>query len=293
MKLFPRIVSYMLVSALAFPIIAEGEKNPLLDETPEQAVTRRKDRRKVLNESVKDIQAVITPDPDLDIETFSLLRNYAASGRGEFLNVSFNLINKTNKAKEYQIYVLAGYEMDAPVPYPSKWRKADPQANIHLLRFQKLAPEPIEDKVVLGDKATEERDNLRYRSVYNSLPLREFENELTLEGYDHYLVKNPDKALKVKVYGDEAPPKAEQVVSNIEYKKDETDRDVNYSVENQTYTVQTTKFRTTLTTHHYSQFREDYKFFNRVLVLIFDPSRPAPKKLVYRKLLKFESIQHK
>jgi len=293
MKLFPRIVSYLLVSVLAFPILAEGEKAAPADETPEQAVTRRKERRKVLIEAAKDIQAVVTPDPDLTVNNFSLLKNYAASGRGEFLNVSFNLVNKTNKTKEYQIYVLAGWEEDEKVAYPSRWRKGDPQIGIHLLRFQKLSPEPIDDKVVLGDKAFEERENLRYKAQINELPLRDYDNELTFEGYDHYLIKNQDKALKLKVYGDEAPPKSEQILSNIEYKKEEIDRDVNYSTEKHTYTIQSTKFNTTLTTHHYSQYREDYKFFNKVLVLIFDPTRPAAKKLVFRKLLNFDSIKQK
>jgi len=297
MKLFPKLLSSLLVFMLAAQVIAEGETttaaNNLLDETPEQGVQRRKLRRKDLNESVKDYQPVSIPDPELDVNNFSYVRNFGASGRGEFLNVSFDLANKTTRAKEYLVYVLAAYENEVPVGYPSSWRKKDPQRNIFLVPFQKLSPEPLDEKVVLGDKATAEREGLRYKSVFNQAPLREFENEPTLEGYDHYLIKNPDKALKVKVYGYEAPLKSEQILSNLEVKKEETDRDVQYATENHTYTVQNNKYFTTVTTHHFSKFRENYLLFNRALILVFDPSRPASRKLVYRSLQKIDVIKHK
>lgn len=297
MKLFPKLLSSLLVLLLASQVIAEGETktaaNNLLDETPEQGVERRKSRRKDLNESVKDYQPVSIPDPELDVKNFSFVRNFGASGRGEFLNVTFDLVNKTDRPKEYQVYVLAAYENEVPVAYPSTWRKKDPQRNIYLTPFQKLSPEPIDEKVVLGDKAAAEREGLKYKSVFNQVPLREFENEPTLEGYDHYLIKNPDKALKVKIFGYEAPPKSEQIATNLETKKEELDRDVHYATENHTYTVQNNKYFTTVTTHHFSKFRENYLFFNRVLILVFDPSRPASRKLVYRSLQKIEVIKHK
>ena len=293
MKLFPRIVSSALVLLLASQLYAEGESTALLNETPEQGVTRRKERRKSLIDSAKEVQAVSISDPDIKVNNVSFVRNFASSGRGEFLNVTFDIINNTVKTKDYQVYVMAMYEREAPVAYPSIWRKTDPQKNIFLVPFQKLSPEPIDEKVVLGEKASNDREALKYKSVFNQVPLREFENEPTLEGYDHYLIKNPDKALKIKVYGDEAPPKNEHILSNIEVKKEERDRDVNYATEGHTYTIQNDKFTTTVTTHHFSKFRTDYLFFNRVLLLIFDPTRPADRKLVYRSLMKFDSISHR
>ena len=166
MKLFPRLVSSLLVLLLASQLMAEGETTATAaaapsDETPDQAVTRRKDRRKVLNESLKDQQSLPTEDSNLEVKNINYLKTYASSGRGEFLNVTFDLINKSEKTKEYLVYVLALHEAVVPVPYPSNWRADDPQKNIKIIKFQKLSPELLEDKTVIGEKTTADMANLK------------------------------------------------------------------------------------------------------------------------------------
>ncbi|NBU96916.1 MAG: hypothetical protein EBS19_01675 [Spirochaetia bacterium] len=294
MKLFPRLVSSLLVLLLASQLMAEGETTATAaappDETPDQAVTRRKDRRKVLNESLKDQQALPTEDPNLEVRNINYLKNYASSGRGEFLNVTFDLINKSEKTKEYLVYVLALHEAVVPVPYPSNWRADDPQKNIKIIKFQKLSPELLEDKTVIGEKTTTDMANLKYKSILNESLNRL--DEPTLDNFINYLIKNPDKALKVKVFGNESPTKAEYITSNLSTLKEERDRDVNYATENHTWTIQNNKFKTTVTTHHFSLYRNDYLFFNKILVLVFDPSRPN-QKLVYRSLQTLNGLNFK
>jgi hypothetical protein len=294
MKLFPRLVSSLLVLLLASQLMAEGETTATAaappDETPDQAVTRRKDRRKVLNESLKDQQSLPTEDPILEVRNINYLKTYASSGRGEFLNVTFDLINKSEKTKEYLVYVLALHEAVVPVPYPSKWRAEDPQKNIKIIKFQKLSPELLEDKTVIGEKTTTDMSNLKYKSVLNESLNRQ--DEPTLDSFINYLIKNPDKALKVKVFGNESPAKSEFITSNLTTLKEERDRDVNYATENHTWTIQNNKFTTTVTTHHFSLYRNDYFFFNKILVLVFDPSRPN-QKLVYRSLQTINGLNFK
>ena len=294
MKLFPRLVSSLLVLLLASQLMAEGETTATAaapsDETPDQAVTRRKDRRKVLNESLKDQQSLPTEDPNLEVRNTNYLKTYASSGRGEFLNVTFDLINKSEKTKEYLVYVLALHEAVVPVPYPSNWRADDPQKNIKIIKFQKLSPELLEDKIVIGEKTTADMANLKYKSVLNQSLNRL--DEPGLDNFINYLIKNPDKALKVKVFGNESPAKSEYITSNLSTLKEERDRDVNYATENHTWTIQNNKFTTTVTTHHFSLYRNDYLFFNKILVLVFDPSRPN-QKLVYRSLQTLNGLNFK
>ncbi len=294
MKLFPRLVSSLLVLLLASQLMAEGETTATAaappDETPDQAVTRRKDRRKVLNESLKDQQSLPTEDSNLEVKNINYLKTYASSGRGEFLNVTFDLINKSEKTKEYLVYVLALHEAVVPVPYPSNWRADDPQKNIKIIKFQKLSPELLEDKIVIGEKTTADMANLKYKSVLNQSLNRL--DEPGLDNFINYLIKNPDKALKVKVFGNESPAKSEYITSNLSTLKEERDRDVNYATENHTWTIQNNKFTTTVTTHHFSLYRNDYLFFNKILVLVFDPSRPN-QKLVYRSLQTLNGLNFK
>ncbi|MCB1140856.1 MAG: hypothetical protein H7A24_07110 [Leptospiraceae bacterium] len=283
-----QFLSTLLVLILASHLYAEGEQPAEnkstaapQEETTEQAEARKKARRKEIYETTKDLQVLPTPDPLLKVKNINYLRNYASSGRGEFLNISFDLDYTGQETKEYLVYVLALNEEIAEVPYESKWRSKDPQKNIKLIRFQKLSPEPIEPKAVLGEKSAQDYDNLKMASILNNTLNREFEP--TLEQYVDYLTKNPDKALKVKVYGDEAPAPAESNLSNIEVKQDERDRDVNYATDNHTYSILASKFKTVVTTHHFSKYRNDFRFFNKVVVLVFDPSRPN-QKLIHRSI---------
>ena len=54
----------------------------------------------------------------------------------------------------------------------------------------------------------------------------------------------------------------------------------NKAVDSHTYTVFNSKYKTTVTTHHYSEFRNNFFFFNRVAVLIFNDKN----ELVYRNI---------
>jgi hypothetical protein len=289
-----QFLSTLLVLILASQIFAEGENvasnSAPPEETAEQGVTRRKERRKELYSTTLEYQALPTPDPLLSVGPVNYLRNYASSGRGEFLNISFDLKYSGQQTKEYLVYVMALNEQEVPVPYPAKWRGNDPQKNIKKVFFQKLSPELLDEKTVLGDKAFTDYENDKVRSVLNNTLLRE--SEPFLDSYINYLIKNPDKALKVKLYGDESPSNADFNLSNIEVSQDERSRDVNYSTEKHTYSIQASKFKTNVTTHHYSQYRNGYLFFNKVVILVFDPSRPN-NKLIHRSIQTIKNLKIK
>jgi hypothetical protein len=254
------------------------------EETPEQRTAKAKEKTSAKAKYLADYQALPTEDPDLSIKNVNFLRKFAGSGRGEFLDVQFSLYTQKTITKEYSVYVLAVHESTAPVYYPVNWRPNDPQKNIKKIKFQALAPEILKEDDVLTKVTSEDMKKYiqekRTDSILDGATIKE-PVDPNLDDYIYYLTKNQDKALKVKVFGHESPKIEEQVTSNIKFDQKELDRDVNYSVEGQTYTIQANKYFTTVSTHHFSIFRPEYYFFNKVVILIFDPERPR-NKLIYR-----------
>ncbi|MDX1960846.1 MAG: hypothetical protein SFU98_19900 [Leptospiraceae bacterium] len=253
---------------------------PAKEESPEEATKKRLERRKEKAAVLKDAQILPAEDPLLEVGKINLTRKVAGSARGEFLDVQFNLNNKDFKTKEYQVYVLAVNEGTVPVYYKSKWRPDDPQEGVYVVRHNALSPEPLKEGAVLGDKATKVVQEETQNRILDGRLVKE-QLEPNLDDYIAYLIKNSDKALKVKLFGDESPKKEEALISNFKMDDAELNRDVNYATEAHTYTVIATKYQTQISTHHYSLYRPDYKFFNKVVILVFDNSRPR-NKLVYR-----------
>ncbi|MCB1178513.1 MAG: hypothetical protein KDK36_13085 [Leptospiraceae bacterium] len=268
----------------AKPATASKSESAKKEETPEEKTAKIKEKNAAKAKFVADVQSLPTSDPNLSVNKISFLRKIGASARGEFLDVQFNLYTKDIKTKEYGVYVLAVNENTAPVYYPTNWRPSDPQKNVKIIKFQALAPEPLKDDEVLnavaGGGMSEYVKKKQEDAILDGATLKTA-SDPNLDDYIAYLVKNQDKALKVKVFGHEAPKSEEVVISNLKIDQAEQDRDVNYATEGQTYTVQSNKYFTTITTHHFSIYRPEYSFFNKVIILIFDPERPR-NKMIYR-----------
>jgi len=288
-QLFPVLLLISLVSGIwseeapkPAPAATTASAAPAKAESPEEATKRKMERRKEKASLLKDAQILPAEDPLLEVGKINLTRKIAGSARGEFLDVQFNLNNKDFKTKEYQVYVLAVNEGTVPVYYPSKWRPSDPQEGIYVVRHNALSPEPLKEGVVLGDKATKAAQDEMQNSILDGKLVKEIK-EPNLDDYISYLIKNSDKALKVKLFGDESPSKEDSLITNFKMDGAELNRDVNYMTEKHTYTVTATKYQTQINTHHYSLYRPDYKFFNKLVILVFDNARPR-NKLIYRSI---------
>ncbi len=290
MNRIAKLLIYLMVLFLFYGVNANGQggapakaaEKPV--ESPEERTKKLKEKVYKKAEYSQDYQALPTEDPMLEVKNISFLRRIASSARGEFLDVQFNLLNKDTKTKEYAVYVLAVHEVEVPVYYPSSWRPSDPQKNIRSVLFQSLSPELIKEEDVLSAVTSPELTQYiqeKQRDAILDGQLVRQKSEPNLDDYIMYLVKNRDKALKVKVYGNDAPPLQEVLTSNLSVKKEELDRDVNYESEKQTYTVQSNKHFTTVTTHHFSLYRPDFLFYNKVVILVFDLERPR-NQLIFR-----------
>jgi len=266
-------------------------------------------------------------DYRMEVSNVSFARKHAYDGKGEILDVIIQMSGKDFNENDYQVYVLALTEIESQnkderklVSYPA-WRPVDHSKNNKVVIFSKLSPEMIPVKDVFNDVYGAESYEkilkeaiIRQRSASrNTLPLAtDLEGyadfltknpgknlEPNLEAYVMYLSKNPSKALNFKMYGEISPTRETVLGGNFSpMSEDEKKRDVNMSNEKHTYTLFYNKYKTTIYTHHYVQYRPDFVFFNKVAILIFDPKRDSEQKegdfgkLVYRSIFDVGHIKH-
>jgi hypothetical protein len=118
--------------------------------------------------------------------------------------------------------------------------------------------------------------------------LKGYEAEMGEPSFDEllkYLSLNPGKALPFTLYGEEAPPKEKIVVHNYTNQTPEEKKSFRHeTLKDHTYTIYSSKYQTTIITHHYTQYRPGFYTFNKVAVLVFDPSKEK-NNLVIRKII--------
>lgn len=280
---------------------ASNTSAPAKAVDPEKAGEARKARRKDKAAELKEYQTIPIADPNLEIKGISYFRKVAASGRGEMLDVQFSLYNKDvlegkdKKDKEYSVFVLGLHETTAPVHYPSKWRKTDPKKNVKLIRFHTLVGaegDQLKDAKFISDVALNQMASDKNAAMLDERSVAFHESEPTFEDYLYYLTRNPEKGLKVKVFGYNNPERDKYVVSNLKVDNAELAKDMNKEAEKHTYTIQYNKYLTTVTTHHFSLYRPDFLFYNKVVILVFDPDRPK-NKLIFRSIQDLGKIRLK
>lgn len=268
--------------------------------------------------SLKNYSPLAVYDYRLRVKNITFLRKYAANGRGEMLNVQVDFESNADKTNDYSIYVLALNESNAiePVarsvaPYP-KWRSIDPLKAKKIINFShlvggnKIKPEELHKAIWKGlePKGTGlfGKDTYEQRKKQTDEAQKRGERvklgEPALDEYILYLTKNPKDALKFKVYGNMSGAINEKERFSTDYKPATTPEDEGdfYNLKtfpnNHSYTIHAARNKTTVFTHHYTAYRPDYYFFNKVVVLVFDPSRKT-NKLVHRSIHDITGIQLK
>lgn len=277
-----KLIKYLFLSitiALTISLFAQDSKTTANAPAKDGAKSEAKD---VTVAMLKDYVAMPALDPSFTVNNISFLRRSAHNGKGDVLDVQINIANNEASMRDYSIYVLAYHESKIPVTNvlapPPVWRENDPNKLDTRIDFSVLSPEKITPEDVWGKDGLKARQDAA--EVKKSKGYTYVVGEPSLNEYLLYLSKNTGKALKYKLYYEEVP-KDKTTESN--YKSDEAElkRDMNNkAVDSHTYTVFNSKYKTTITTHHYSQHRANFFFFNRVAVLIFD----SKNALVYRSI---------
>lgn len=243
----------------------------------------------------RDLYPLSSYDPRIRLKNISFVRRHADTGKGEFLDVQIELESRVQEPHEYAVYVLAAYEGDRTnpeerklVPYP-KWRKNDPEKEDRTLYFTNVMPTPITSKEVWGEelynKKRKEMEKRHFQGFEAEMP------EPTFTEVVDYLCKNNSKALPFTLYGELGPEKDKAVIYNyVAQTAEEKKKYVHETLPKHTFTIYNNKYRATITSHHYTQYRPNFFTFNKVAVLVFDTKKQT-NSLLFRKFLDIKDLK--
>jgi hypothetical protein len=228
-------------------------------------------------------------DPRIRLKKISFVRRHADTGKGEFLDVQIELQSRVAKAHNYSIYVIAVHERDAQnddeislVPYPS-WRPYNPKKEKKIVTFSNIMPADVPPVEIWGEEELKKR-----QEEIDKMILRGYEADLgepNFDEYMRYLSMNPGKALPFTLYGEEGPAKEKILVHNYTAQTEE-ERKVwrHETLKDHTYTMYSAKYQATIITHHFTKYRPNFYTFNKVGILIFDPTKEK-NNLIMRKII--------
>lgn len=220
-------------------------------------------------------------DPRFNLKNISFDLRLDPRGRGEILDVVFELENNTRKPLELYGYVVAFTETDAVdesarlwIPYPN-WRKRDPSRETYLVRNISITPEDIDQSLIWNENdpvylKTERTFNRLRTSVGASVQLMDMFPPLSQ--YLSYITKNPAKGVKFLLHGTKGPGSGNKIHTN--YLPPEKAREANVDpVLNHTFTIEYFQRKTIFRSHHMAHYQANYQLFNTVSIILFDAAK--------------------
>lgn len=269
------IVSFLSISLLF-------SQAPNISEQPATKTEVSTNKPKI---SIQDFNPISADDPRFTVSNYSLDRRYAPDGRGEILDVYFDITNNTSETLNFIGWVLAYNETDAVdreersiIPYPT-WRVENPDKRLFLNRFITVTPQNI-DPNELWTKG----DSDYNRHYYAIDRMRTAVGSMKPIGdvfppawkYVSYIHQHASKGLAFKVYGDQGPGQHELVQTNYVPPTAEENRTKIFKhIADHTYTLEHTRRKLIFRSHHYSPYRADFRFFNIVSIILFDAQKVA------------------
>ncbi|MBM9578566.1 hypothetical protein JWG45_15570 [Leptospira sp. 201903070] len=234
-------------------------------------------------------------DERLAVKNISFFRRHSDNGKGEFLDVMVELENRDFEPAKFSAYILAVNETSSVsaekrelVPFP-KWRGYDSENNTFVINFQNLMPQKLEPKTVWGEekynKVKKEYDDKIARGETVKMGIPALTEMIT------YLTNHPENALEFTIFGEQGPKKDQVLISNfVDQTEEEKKKQAHESLNKHTYTIYNAKYKATLMSHHYTEYRPGYVSYNKVVILIFNPLKEK-NKLVYRRFMDVSGIK--
>ncbi len=210
-------------------------------------------------------------DERFGLEKFSFYKKYASSGKGEILEMYFDIVNHTDQKVNLKMYVFSVCEKDKVTPqrdykggYPN-WRKRDFERESIIIRNFYSIPELDKEKVkewaidtrIELNNQREEKEKL---SMNKETMMKSYDVDLI--DYISFAEKNIENGVDVLLRGSE-----------------ESQETAKTSIGGDNYQMFQNPRKTTIIAHMFSKFRKDYSFFNRIGVILYDVDQ---KKVVYR-----------
>ncbi len=222
-------------------------------------------------------------DPRINITEVSVDRRFSPDGRGEILDIFFNIDNNISETFDVYIWVIAYYETNAVdyderkiVPYP-EWRVHDPDRRFFLTRFIKITPKDIPvDKIWTPEDPDYKKYNQVIERMRNTLGHLKVIGDIypPVWKYVSYIMRYPTQGIPAIVYGDQGPTLDKLLFTNyIPPTPEEKRTKIFKHIPDHTFTINYNRRRTIVRSHHYSPYRADFKFFNMFRILIFDANK--------------------
>ena len=235
--------------------------------------------------TIQDYSPIAVASSRFQIKNVNFDRRYAPTGLGEFLDVVFDMDNLTGGPLDLYAYIIAVAETDAVdasyrevIPYPA-WRKHDPLSERYLVRYLTLTGrDGLKADEIAGqiwDASDPDFRWARYRvaAMRTSAAVQKpIEDVLPpMWKYQNYFFFNPENGLKFKLHGELGPLEADAIQTNfIRPTAKEQETRIFNNIDKHTYTLEHSRRRTIFRSHHYSQFRPNYRFFNKVIIMVFE-----------------------
>ena len=282
-KLFSKPKVYVLVGLIALlstvsALLSQNQPTIAGSDTGKQA---EKPARYL---SENDYWPLSQDDPRIRLSGLTYDRRFAKNGSGEFLDVVFYLNNLTSKPVQLIGFVMAFWESDAVdkrarsyIPYPN-WRKRDYDKEKRIVHFIRISPKDVSADAVWDYKDPEffkqtmilskRRNSIigNQRPVTDLLP--------PFWKYIEYARYNPDQGLPFTLFGEKGPADNQKLATNYQDPSQaELKTKVFKNIDQHTYTLEFQRRRTIYRTFHFSPYRADFKFFNRLAIIILDADR--------------------
>jgi len=254
-----------------------GQNPPIRETTTEQP----KEKGDIIK--IQDYFPVSMEDPKISVTDVSVDRRFSPDGKGEILDIFFNIDNNTSERIDLFVWVIAYYETDAVekeerriVPYPN-WRVYDPDKRTYISRFIKITPKDIPIDKIWNP---EDPDYQKYHNVIKRM--RNVVGNLKVIGdiyppvwkYVSYIMRYPMQGVPTIMYGDIGPTPDKLLFTNfIPPTPEEKRTKIFKHIPDHTFTINYNRRRTIFRSHHYSDYRADYYFFNTFRILIFDANK--------------------
>ena len=271
---FALISTILAGSVFLSPLMGQDAKSEDGKEPPQST-------KVIIN--IQDSQPLSETNSRFTITNLNFDRRFSPTGLGEFLDVVFDVKNLTSEDIDLYAFVLAYYETNAVnvpyrrvVPYPT-WRVSDPEKEIFMVHEMTITPRDIPQENMWDDA---DPDLVKYRNI-----IRRMRNSGAIKApikdvlppfwkYLSYLYMFPNEGLEFKLYGRSSPSEAEAIQTNFQKPTaEEKSTKIFKSISKHKYTLEHQRRQTIFRSHHYSEFRANYRFFNMVSIVIFDKEK--------------------
>jgi hypothetical protein len=233
--------------------------------------------------SPANFSPVAVTDNRIEFREVNFYHRVDPNGLGEFLDTAIDIRNRTAKPIDLIGYAIAFNESDAVdqdlrgvVPYPD-WRKNDPAKHFFLVHNVAVSPNPVPaDQIWLPT----DLDYLEYTkvltrirdSVANAKPVDDVYPPIYK--YISYLSARPAEGLTFKLHGINAPAADQRILTNyIPPTEEQKKKKSHPEIHKHTYTVEMMQRQTILRTHHFAEYKDNFKYFTHVSIVLMDPAK--------------------